>query len=317
MCWSINLSVPSCSVSRLPLSSWLLTPRSKPRHLDMHIDECDAPLDETIIHLLVEFSASSIYRTSCLVLILHAPTATKVTFNFGITSHDNFEGNDLTFCGMFDAADHRKYHHTNLVGTKSAHLHSIMLQCLPVAHGLPRFTSIIMHYHCIMVGVGRTYFCFLLGWLLILLEVQTCERTLCGPLWEASPWCYGHWKGGGTRVHGCHHMFTERLFDSGFWWKIDTSTGKIYQRSWTVSEWARVKICQRSVSMCHWKLFAQGERASLIMWTKSRTFRRTQAEQLEQHISTVPRAQNFIYDPLDSPGSIFFGSNDLVLSAFV
>lgn len=164
MCWSINLSVPSCSVSRLPLSSWLLTPRSKPRHLDMHIDECDAPLDETIIHLLVSFSASSIYRTSCLVLILHAPTATKVTFNFGITSHDNFEGNDLTFCGMFDAADHRKYHHTNLVGTKSAHLHSIMLQCLPVAHGLPRFTSIIMHYHCIMVGVGRTSFCLADCW---------------------------------------------------------------------------------------------------------------------------------------------------------
>ena len=46
------------------------------KHLDMHIDECD------------------------------------VTFNFGITSHNNFEGNDLTFCGMFDAADHRKYHHT-------------------------------------------------------------------------------------------------------------------------------------------------------------------------------------------------------------
>ncbi|CAE7311769.1 ogfod2 [Symbiodinium natans] len=45
------------------------------KHLDMHIDECD------------------------------------VTFNFGITSHDNFEGNDLTFCGMFDSASHRKLHH--------------------------------------------------------------------------------------------------------------------------------------------------------------------------------------------------------------
>ncbi|CAK9055849.1 2-oxoglutarate and iron-dependent oxygenase domain-containing protein ICU11 (Protein INCURVATA 11) [Durusdinium trenchii] len=49
---------------------------SDDKHLDMHIDECD------------------------------------VTFNFGITSHNNFEGNDLTFCGMFDSADHRKYHHT-------------------------------------------------------------------------------------------------------------------------------------------------------------------------------------------------------------
>ncbi|CAJ1350797.1 unnamed protein product [Effrenium voratum] len=45
------------------------------RHLDMHIDECD------------------------------------VTFNFGITAHGKFDGNDLTFCGMFDSADHRKYHH--------------------------------------------------------------------------------------------------------------------------------------------------------------------------------------------------------------
>ncbi|CAE6940485.1 ICU11 [Symbiodinium sp. CCMP2456] len=45
------------------------------KHLDMHIDECD------------------------------------VTFNFGVTSHENFEGNDLTFCGMFDSASHRKLHH--------------------------------------------------------------------------------------------------------------------------------------------------------------------------------------------------------------
>merc|ERR1719207_229405 len=35
-----------------------------------------------------------------------------VTFNFGITSHDHFDGNDLTFCGMFDSDTHRKYHHT-------------------------------------------------------------------------------------------------------------------------------------------------------------------------------------------------------------
>ena len=80
-----------------------------------------------------------------------------------------------------------------------------------------------LHYHCSMVGVGGYLIAF---WLIadcwILLEVQTCERTLCGPLWEASPWCYGHWKGGGTRVHGCHHTFSEGLFDSGFWWKIDT-----------------------------------------------------------------------------------------------
>merc|ERR1719343_282547 len=46
------------------------------KHLDMHIDECD------------------------------------VTFNFGITDTSTFEGNDLTFCGMFDSNDHRKYHHT-------------------------------------------------------------------------------------------------------------------------------------------------------------------------------------------------------------
>ena len=39
----------------------------------------------------------------------------EVTFNFGITSHEDFEGNDLTFCGMFDSAEHRKYHHTQLV----------------------------------------------------------------------------------------------------------------------------------------------------------------------------------------------------------
>mmetsp|Transcript_25938 Transcript_25938/g.59940 ORF Transcript_25938/g.59940 Transcript_25938/m.59940 type:complete len:566 (-) Transcript_25938:68-1765(-) len=45
------------------------------KHLDMHIDECD------------------------------------VTFNFAITSHENFEGSDLAFCGMFDADNHRKYHH--------------------------------------------------------------------------------------------------------------------------------------------------------------------------------------------------------------
>jgi len=48
---------------------------SDDKHLDMHIDECD------------------------------------VTFNFGITPHENFEGNDLTFCGMFDSEDHRKFHH--------------------------------------------------------------------------------------------------------------------------------------------------------------------------------------------------------------
>jgi len=45
------------------------------KHLDMHIDECD------------------------------------VTFNFAITSHEHFEGSDLTFCGMFDADTHRKYHY--------------------------------------------------------------------------------------------------------------------------------------------------------------------------------------------------------------
>jgi nitrite reductase/ring-hydroxylating ferredoxin subunit len=46
------------------------------KHLDMHIDECD------------------------------------VTFNFGITPSQNFKGNDLTFCGMFDADNHRKMSHT-------------------------------------------------------------------------------------------------------------------------------------------------------------------------------------------------------------
>lgn len=45
------------------------------KHLDMHIDECD------------------------------------VTFNFGITQSDNFAGNDLTFCGMFDQENHRRFHH--------------------------------------------------------------------------------------------------------------------------------------------------------------------------------------------------------------
>lgn len=45
------------------------------KHLDMHIDECD------------------------------------VTFNFGITPPENFEGNDLTFCGMMDSQNHRQYHH--------------------------------------------------------------------------------------------------------------------------------------------------------------------------------------------------------------
>mmetsp|Transcript_5355 Transcript_5355/g.14901 ORF Transcript_5355/g.14901 Transcript_5355/m.14901 type:complete len:637 (-) Transcript_5355:228-2138(-) len=49
---------------------------SDDKHLDMHIDECD------------------------------------VTFNFGITPHENFEGNDLTFCGMMYADNHRRYHHT-------------------------------------------------------------------------------------------------------------------------------------------------------------------------------------------------------------
>ena len=47
------------------------------KHLDMHIDECD------------------------------------VTFNFGITPSQNFKGNDLTFCGMFDADNHRKMSHTS------------------------------------------------------------------------------------------------------------------------------------------------------------------------------------------------------------
>lgn len=49
---------------------------SDDKHLDMHIDECD------------------------------------VTFNFGITETSMFEGNDLTFCGMFDDDAHRRYHHT-------------------------------------------------------------------------------------------------------------------------------------------------------------------------------------------------------------
>eukprot|EP00931_Biecheleriopsis_adriatica_P033467 TRINITY_DN19420_c0_g1_i1.p1 TRINITY_DN19420_c0_g1~~TRINITY_DN19420_c0_g1_i1.p1 ORF type:complete len:561 (+),score=133.70 TRINITY_DN19420_c0_g1_i1:116-1798(+) len=49
---------------------------SDDKHLDMHIDECD------------------------------------VTFNFGITPESSFEGNDLTFCGMFDSESHRKFHHT-------------------------------------------------------------------------------------------------------------------------------------------------------------------------------------------------------------
>lgn len=44
------------------------------KHLDMHIDECD------------------------------------VTFNFGITQSDGFSGNDLTFCGMFDQENHRRFH---------------------------------------------------------------------------------------------------------------------------------------------------------------------------------------------------------------
>ena len=44
------------------------------KHLDMHIDESD------------------------------------VTFNFGITPSDNFSGNDLTFCGMFNSETHRKEH---------------------------------------------------------------------------------------------------------------------------------------------------------------------------------------------------------------
>jgi nitrite reductase/ring-hydroxylating ferredoxin subunit len=44
------------------------------RHLDMHIDSCD------------------------------------VTFNFGITASDTFEGSDLTFCGMFHNDDHRLHH---------------------------------------------------------------------------------------------------------------------------------------------------------------------------------------------------------------
>lgn len=44
------------------------------RHLDMHIDSCD------------------------------------VTFNFGISTADNFQGSDLTFCGMFHNDDHRLHH---------------------------------------------------------------------------------------------------------------------------------------------------------------------------------------------------------------
>ena len=63
----------ACVTNELVLAQTL-----HPRHLDMHIDECD------------------------------------VTFNFGITSHDSFEGNDLTFCGMFDSASHRKLHHRQL-----------------------------------------------------------------------------------------------------------------------------------------------------------------------------------------------------------
>jgi nitrite reductase/ring-hydroxylating ferredoxin subunit len=46
------------------------------KHLDMHIDECD------------------------------------VTWNFGITPTENFEGNDLTFCGMMDTNEHRLKSHS-------------------------------------------------------------------------------------------------------------------------------------------------------------------------------------------------------------
>ena len=63
------------TLSEIP-GRWYITRQL--RHLDMHIDECD------------------------------------VTFNFGVTSHENFEGNDLTFCGMFDSASHRKLHHRRL-----------------------------------------------------------------------------------------------------------------------------------------------------------------------------------------------------------
>ena len=47
---------PIWSINCLQGALVFLTPLSKLRHLDMHIDECDAPLDETImaiIHLLV------------------------------------------------------------------------------------------------------------------------------------------------------------------------------------------------------------------------------------------------------------------------
>jgi len=46
------------------------------RYLDMHVDECD------------------------------------VTFNFGLTDADGFEGSDLAFCGMFADSNHRKHLHT-------------------------------------------------------------------------------------------------------------------------------------------------------------------------------------------------------------
>merc|ERR1712137_565343 len=32
-----------------------------------------------------------------------------VTFNFGLSSADDFEGNDLAFCGMLDSAEHRRH----------------------------------------------------------------------------------------------------------------------------------------------------------------------------------------------------------------